>query len=319
MKASLPSGVVVEWTDCPNGCQDGDDLVMTGQDLLHHIPGEFTIYRCNHCDLQRTTPRPTPSTIGTYYPNDYAPYRSQAGMNSGSMRVVKNWVRSMLGLRSRVLPPVKPGRMLELGCSSGNYMQEARSAGWQVEGIEFSPEAAAVARSKGFTVRVGAIEEMEPSGTDYDLITAWMVLEHLHEPVSVLRKLRSWVKPDGYLVALVPSASSLARTIFGVRSYDVQLPTHLFHYTPRTLGIVLSNAGWKVERVSWQSNCMTLLNSFELWAEDRKNSFLKKLARWLRVGKVSAPVRIVLNVILGLTRQSGRIEVWARPDNGQRR
>lgn len=318
MKESLPSGVVLEWVDCPNGCQDGDVLVMTGHDLLHHIPGVFTIYRCNHCGLQRTTPRPTPNTIGNYYPTDYAPYHSQADTKSGSMRVVKNWLKPMLGLRSRVLPPVRTGRMLELGCSSGNYMQEARNAGWQVEGIEFSPEAASVARGKGFSVRVGAIEEMEPTGTDYDLITAWMVLEHLHEPVSVLRKLRSWVKPDGYLVALVPSADSLSRTLFDVRSYDVQLPTHLFHYTPRTLGLVLANAGWKVEKVRWQRNCITLLNSFELWAEDRKNSFLKGLARWLRVGKVSAPIRVGLNLILGLTRQSGRIEVWARPCNVQR-
>lgn len=318
MNNNFPPGLILEKSGCPNGCQSGDLFVMIGKDLLHNIPGEFTIFRCLNCGLERTTPRPTPSTIGLYYPSDYGPYRDQADKSSESKRVVKHWLRGVLGLRSRVLPPVRPGRMLELGCSTGNYMQEARSAGWEVEGIEFSPEAAAVAQSKGFLVRVGAVEEMESPSAVYDLITAWMVLEHLHEPVSVLQKLRSWIKPDGYLVALVPSASSLSRRLFGVRSYDVQLPTHLFHYTPQTLSVVLAKSGWRVERVFWQRNCMTLLNSFEYWARERKSTSLMRFSRWLCVSKASSPFRLILNLLLGFTRQSGRIEIWARPINDRK-
>lgn len=313
MNECLPPGVILEKVGCPNDCQSGDLLVTRGRDLLHNIPGEFTIYRCLNCGLERTTPRPTPATIGVYYPSDYGPYREKADKSLGSKRVMKDWLRGILGLRSRVLPPVRPGRMLELGCSSGNYMQEARSAGWHVEGIEFSPEAAAVARSKGFSVRVGPIEQMEFSGEDYDLITAWMVLEHLHEPVSALRKLRSCVKPDGYLVASVPSAKSPSRTLFGEYSYDLHLPNHLFHFTPRTLAIVLEKSGWKIERVFWQRNCMTLLNSFEYWSVAGKRPAFIKLSRWLGTGKTSAPIRVLLSLLLGFTRQSGRIEIWARP------
>jgi SAM-dependent methyltransferase len=315
MSKSLPPGVVLESVDCPNGCLAKDDLVLNGSDLLHHIPGEFSIYRCRHCGLERTTPRPTPDSIGVYYPADYGPYQPEAITGTGSKKVAKNWLRGILGLRSRTLPPVLPGRMLEVGCSTGNYMEEARSAGWDVEGIEFSSDAAAVARSKGFAVHIGAIEQVESFRRDYDVITAWMVLEHLHEPVTALRKLRSWIKPGGYLVALVPSAESLSRTMFGARSYDLQLPTHLYHYTPKTIGILLDKAGWRLERVFWQRNCMTILHSFEIWANERKNSKLAMLARWIRIGKLSIPIRILLNLLLGLMRQSGRIEIWARPIN----
>lgn len=318
MRESLPQGVILEQVDCPNGCSNGDAFVTKGKDLLHGIPGEFTIYRCLSCNLERTNPRPTPATIGAYYPSDYGPYCAQAETTQGSKRLIKDFLRRTLGLQSRILPPVRPGRMLEVGCSSGNYMQEARGAGWEVEGIEFSPEAAAIARSKGFAVRVGPIEQMDFFENDYDLITAWMVLEHLHEPVKALRKLRGCIRPEGYLVASVPSAKSPSRMLFGAYSYDLHLPNHLFHFTPQTLAIILKTSGWIIERVFWQRNCMTLLNSFHYWAIAGKHQACIKIARWLITGKLSTPIRVMLSQLLGLTGQSGRMEIWAKPLNVNR-
>lgn len=313
MNANLPDGVLLENVSCPNECPPDDVFVLSGKDILHGIPGVFNIYRCRHCGLERTNPRPTPGTVGAYYPADYGPYISDTTSWTKPTRVIKDLLRRFVGLNSRILPNVMPGRMLEIGCSSGNYMEQARSSGWTVDGIEFSSDAAAVARGKGFSVRTGAIELMTTTESKYDMITGWMVLEHLHEPVSTLRTLRNWIKPDGYLVVLVPSAESLSRRIFGSYNYDLQLPTHLFHYTPRTLSVVLENAGWKIEHVFWQRNCSTILNSFEYWATTCKHPSLAKLAKWVRVGIVSIPLRGLLSLLLGLTRQSGRIEVWARP------
>src|SRR3546814_19345766 len=59
-----------------------------------------------------------------------------------------------------------------------------------------------------------------------DLIVGWMVLEHLHQPLAVLRKLRRWIQPDGWLVLSVPDAGSLEFRVFGDRWYALQLPTH---------------------------------------------------------------------------------------------
>lgn len=314
MNQSFPPRVHLEDVDCPNGCQREDVFVLKGKDLLHNIPGEFSIYRCQKCGLERTTPRPTPDTIGTYYPSDYAPYQDEASAKAGLKQSWKELILKIFGLRSRILPSVKPGRMLEVGCSSGNYMEQARAAGWSVDGIEFSPEAAAIARDKGFSVQTGALEKLNSlSLTKYDLITGWMVLEHLHEPVAALRKLREWIKADGYLVASVPSAESLSRKMFGSYSYDLQLPNHLFHFTPQTLAKVMKNSGWQIERVFWQRNCNTLLNSCEYWAVAYKKPIITKIVRWVRTGAVSLPLRGFLRFILGVTHQSGRIEIWARP------
>jgi predicted SAM-dependent methyltransferase len=192
-------------------------------------------------------------------------------------------------------------------------MKQIQCLGWQVEGIELSESAASIARENGFKVQTSSLEKADLPSDPYDMMTAWMVLEHLHQPVQCLRMMRSWVKPDGYLVASVPDAESLAKTLFKARCYDLQLPTHLFHYTPKTLEIVLNKAGWKLERVVWQKNCNTLLWSAEYWAEELQHPKILKVVRWLRTSSRAGKVRLLLGWLLGVTHQSGRIEIWARP------
>lgn len=308
-----PDNVELESVNCPNGCAPNDALVLTGHDRLHGIPGDFTIYRCVYCGLERTTPRPTPATIGAYYPSDYAPYKASAEVGASSKSKIKEWLRHLLGFNARALPPIPPGRMLEIGCSSGGYMEQVRHQGWQVEGIEFSDQAASIARSKGFNVQTGSLEQAQAPDVQYDVITAWMVLEHLHAPVLALKRLREWIKPEGYLVASVPVSKSLAKLFFKDCCYDLHLPNHLFHYTPDTLKIVLANSGWMLERIFWQRNCNTLLMSFEYWATEKNRPNTLKFAKWLRLSKGAGRIRIIFSILLGVTRQSGRIEIWARP------
>lgn len=311
-----PSNVCVEDVKCPNGCEVTDQIVLIGRDRIHDILGEFQIVRCLKCELERTNPRPTAGTIGAYYPDDYAPYQSSFDVNSSKKHLgLKLWLRSILRLDARQLPAVLPGRMLEVGCASGVYMEQMRSLGWEVEGIEFAESAASVARTKGFKVQSSSLEDAASPQEPYDIITAWMVLEHLHQPVECLKMMRDWVKKNGYLVAAVPDAESLAKTLFKERCYDLHLPNHLFHYTPKTLGIVLNNAGWKLERVIWQKNCNTLLWSAEYWARETHHRTLLKIVRWVRISNQASRIRLLLGWLLGVTHQSGRIEIWARPMN----
>ena len=65
--------IKLEQVSCPLVCQKGDKTVLTGRDLLHDLPGEFTVVKCLDCGLMRTNPRPTSGTVGFYYPDDYWP------------------------------------------------------------------------------------------------------------------------------------------------------------------------------------------------------------------------------------------------------
>lgn len=310
----LPENIQMESVPCPNGCESNDISVLTGHDRLHGFSGEFTVVRCQQCGLERTNPRPTADTIGYYYPDNYGPYISSSKPNySGPKGGISKLIFQLLSLKTRKLPPIKPGRMLEIGCSSGDFMMYAKSLGWVVEGIEFSATAVETARERGFMVHAGAVELASDPAENYELIVGWMVLEHLHQPSSVLMKLRTWISGNGYLVLSVPDSKSLSRRLFGNRNYDLHLPNHLFHFNDKTIKNILEKNGWKVEKIFWQRNCNTLLWSFQYWAEETKKPRLLKIAKWLRVENGAIYIRLLLSVLLGITRQSGRLEVWARP------
>ena len=74
--AAVPAAVTLESQPCPLGCEPNDSTVFTGRDRLHDLPGEFRVVRCQTCGLSRTNPRPTPDTIGFYYPDHYGPYQT---------------------------------------------------------------------------------------------------------------------------------------------------------------------------------------------------------------------------------------------------
>ncbi len=312
--SELPQGVELERSACPLDCQAADQVVVTGPDRLHGVPGVFTVVRCRGCGLMRTSPRPTPSTISAYYPGDYAPYSTASAAPASA----GGWLRQLFALEGRRAPPIEPGHLLEIGCASGAYLQGMKAKGWGVSGIEFSEQVAQQARSKGIEVQSATVESARAPGQPVNMIAAWMVLEHLHEPVHALRRMRDWISPEGYLIGSVPDAGSLERRIFRSRWYALQLPTHLFHYDRRSLRRILAASGWKLTRLSWQRNCMNLLWSLEYVARDARMPRLERGVRLLRTSPRMGRARALLGWLLGITRQSGRLEFWAQPIDGRR-
>jgi hypothetical protein len=99
--------------------------------------------------------------------------------------------------------------------------------------------------------------------------------------------------------------------VFGADWYALQLPTHLFHFTARTLARVLERGGWRLERVMWQRDPKNLLHSLALVFESRG---WDGGAAWLRAaatGAAAPRARFVLGQLLGRLRASGRLTAWA--------
>lgn len=318
MSPSTAAPVALESAPCPLGCPAGDNPVLVGRDRLYDLPGDFTVVRCQTCGLMRTDPRPTPGTMGFYYPDEYGPYQGTRVDGATAPGPSRNrWrrrLRQAIRMYTDCLPDVPAGRLLEVGCASGAFLHRMAARGWDVEGIEFSPTAAAAAGALGYPVHVGLVEMAPPPSRPYDLVVGWMVLEHLHDPVLALRKLYAWTRPDGWLAVSVPNAGSLELTLFKARWYGLHLPNHLFHYTPRTLARVLDASGWRLERVFHQRVLSNAIAStgFVL----RECGVCGRLAEWL----VDLPVRggrthdllYPLAWLLAAFGQTGRMTAWAR-------
>jgi SAM-dependent methyltransferase len=310
------AGIELESVDCPLGCRAGDEPVVEGFDRLTGGPGRYQVVRCRGCQLMRTSPRPPATAIGLFYPDDYSPYVTTRPSQSTIGKPRSRWrraIRRIMTPRNRELPPAEPGHLLEVGCGSGGFLHEMASAGWSVEGIEFSEAAATAGRAFGYPVHVGALEEAPPPARAPSLIVGWMVLEHVHEPVAALRKLRTWVRPDGRLVLSVPDAGAWERRMFGNAWYALDVPRHLFHYTPASMRAVLAAGGWQLERIIWHDNPNNAVQSLRHVCEDRGWTRAARYLRDIAEERRLRYPRFLLGKILGTMRQSGRMTVWARP------
>jgi SAM-dependent methyltransferase len=308
---------MLEDVGCPNGCDRDDVHVLTGRDLLHGLPGEFHVVRCRSCGLLRTNPRPAAESMGMYYPDDYGPYASAGpataqGPDGGLRRFAKWLSRQVLLIKPHHIPDLAPGRMLEIGCASGRFLDEMARKGWKVAGLEFSNTAADAARRLGYEVQTASMESAAAPACPYDLVVGWMVLEHLHDPVGSLRKLRDWTEPGGWLVLSVPDAGSIEFHVFKKWWYGLHLPNHLFHYKPRTLSHLLESTGWRVRRRIWHRNPNNLLLSLSSWCRRRSYGRTARYLQEIATGQRVPYFRAFLGLALGLFRQSGRMTVWAQ-------
>jgi len=207
--------------------------------------------------------------------------------------------------------------MLEVGCASGSFLSQMARAGWEVSGIEFSEIAGMAARALGHHVHIGALETAPPPDPDrpYDLVVAWMVLEHLPDPVQALRRLAAWSRPGAWLAMSVPDAGSLEFRLFRSNWYALDLPRHFFHFTRRTLGDVLRAGGWTVRRMLWHSNPNNLLQSLRYVCLDRGWQATANGLQSIIDGRRGPRLRLLLGRLLGLMHASGRMTVWAQRDH----
>lgn len=313
------NSVQLENVSCPLNCPENDEIVLRGHDRLHSLPGEFTVVKCRTCELMRTNPRPTTESIGFYYPDDYGPYlgtrveQPQPNRFSGIKKFLRPLVKRVFNTKTDALPSLSPGRLLEVGCASGSFLHRMAVDGWQVEGIEFSEKAAQAASQLGYQVHAGSLENAPVPAQPFDLIVGWMVLEHLHDPIGCLKKLHEWANPAAWLVLSVPNVNTLEFQLFKDKWYALQLPAHLYHFTPQTLAKVLEAGGWSLEKIHHQRTVTNLIISTAYVVESKGWTRLGKWFRDLagRGGKwfyILFPIAWVLSVF----GQTGRMTVWAR-------
>jgi SAM-dependent methyltransferase len=256
-------GVELETVSCPL-CGSTDAVpVVVGSDRTCGVPGRFQVVRCGGCALLRTDPRPTRTTIRRYYPADYAPYQLRAQ----APHQEQHW----LDRRVTAMPPVSPpGRLLEIGTSFGAFLNTSKLAGWDVTGVEFDePTAARAAALTGAPVHADSVESVQLEPASFDLICAWQVVEHFHDPVLALRRCFDWLRPGGWLAIAVPDIGSVEFRLFQERWFALELPRHLFHFTSSTCRAMFETCGFGENRLVRPRTIYTALRSVGEIAEER--------------------------------------------------
>lgn len=314
-------GVALEAVPCPKGCSLNDEVLFIANDRVCGLPGEFPVVRCNTCGLVRTNPRPTADTIGFYYQEDkYWAFLPTADDSKSKVSLLRRYLRflyqTLIRCNDKILPNISPGRMLEIGCSSGSFLAEMQSKNWEVEGIESAEGIAGRAQEAGFNVFCGSLESAPEQNCSFDLIVGWMVVEHLHEPLTALRKLNRYATPQGWLAISIPNATNLHLRLFKEKWFALQVPTHLYHFSDDTIVALLAQTGWRVERIFHHRSLDVLANSMsDKLADYGIHKFWSELPRRLVSGMGRSLVMYPISCLFAALGQTGLITIWAKKIN----
>ncbi len=147
----------------------------------------------------------------------------------------------------------KSGSALEMGCGDGLMLDALRRKGWMVAGTERTQEMAEFAKKTlGLQVYVGGLEEI-PKGQKFDLIILFQVLEHLNDPVTVIKQCAELLAPEGKLIIAVPNSKSWQSRYSAASWFHLDVPRHLFHFSPTSLQYALHIAGLTISNISYIS------------------------------------------------------------------
>ena len=201
--------------------------------------GYLPIVRCSECGLLMQNPQDDLVALAAGYRHLTAVSQDVEYDNRRHAALIRlRWMTTYTGI---------PARLLDVGCGTGAFVCAARKAGWDTTGLDPSEWMIAYARSRcpGATFQVGSLENTQWTAGAFEVIALWDVLEHVPSPLDALRRLRTWLAPDGLLCLSVPNAGSTMARLMGPR-WGLLLREHLWYFCPATLARVLSQAGFAV-------------------------------------------------------------------------
>lgn len=211
---------------------------------------DFSIFSCVRCGMMRVIPIPFRSTGGTF---DIQTRKRCVNLwKSFSEKLITLIIADKNKKNAKL-------NLIDIGSSIGILVRMAKDLGWKAVGIDLDKNAVEVGKKKfGIDLRHTSLEKAGFKKGEFDVVVMSHVLEHILDPDSVLTEALRVLKKDGLLVVQVPNIEGLPVKVQNWRGdvwYGYWPTQHIWHFTPKTLRMILEKNGFKIVKVDTR-HCM---------------------------------------------------------------
>ena len=212
---------------------------------------KFTVLHCFSCTHRFTQNVATQNEIGKYYASEnYVSHSdTQEGIVNKLYHVIRK--RTLAGKQNLLQKEtgLQKGKLLDIGCGTGAFLNTMQNAGWQITGLE--PDD--TARNKAielYKINPQPSHEIFSLPTnEYDAITMWHVLEHVHELQEYIAQLKKMITAKGKIFIAVPNYTSYDAKHYQANWAAYDVPRHLYHFSPKSMQTLIEKYGMKLEKI----------------------------------------------------------------------
>jgi 2-polyprenyl-3-methyl-5-hydroxy-6-metoxy-1,4-benzoquinol methylase len=207
-----------------------------------HREGSFQMVKCPSCQFIYLNPRPTRETLDEFYQH-YLPEEESS---------IESWEKMMTPVFKRAAQLLQEfkekGRLMDVGAGFGFFLSEMKKRGWEVMGVEISQKGMDYGRDRlGIEIYAGPLEKVGLPEKDFDAVTAFYVVEHVPDPIALLKECHRILKPGGLLLLRYPHTTPIKNLLrlLGIENRLYDLPAHLSDFSPETIQRLLERVAFK--------------------------------------------------------------------------
>ncbi|MGQ9454513.1 MAG: class I SAM-dependent methyltransferase [Armatimonadota bacterium] len=195
----------------------------------------YDIYRCLECGLAFT--HPIPSRLFDQYDSSY--FQLYNRRREFRLR------RAQARLRQIELI-IEPGRLLDIGCSLGYFVEAANARGWKACGLDASEYAVNNARKLGLDIRLGTLEQVSFPTSSFECVTMWDVLEHVPDPTRHMMEVRRILVSGGLAVIGTPDLGHIAFRLRRAHWRHLKPAEHIYYFSKSSIRALLLKTGFEI-------------------------------------------------------------------------
>lgn len=224
----------------------------------------FKIVACKSCGFKFTNPRPSEDSIGPYYKSEE--YISHTNSKKGIINTIyqivrKRTLKNKINLINSLVP--NKGRILDMGCGTGYFLKACKDDGWKISGIEPDEDARKIAKTNTEVSINKDIFCCYDESDNFDIVTTWHVVEHIHKLNQSIEKVKEILKEKGIFIIAVPNSDSNDAFIYGNKWAAYDVPRHLYHFNQKSIQELLKKHGFEcidIKPMKYDSYYVSLLS-----------------------------------------------------------